>query len=496
MEDSASYDKKHAAMRALVYVCLIYFPLMLFFNLLRFWGYGFDTPDFGTFYQLIWNSANGNFLASSTKFPFDENSSRLGFHFSLLVTVIGTAVYKIFQAAESLLALHVLSVTLTSIPLFFALKNLTNERRALFWSLVYLFNPITLYHAMFSLQDVSLAVFFMALALYALTSRKLILFLFSLSCLLLAKEHYGLSVAGFGLLWWIRNKSPKVGISLVLIGLAATYIIIFQIMPRYSPYGTHYLLATDVYNSDFFRYQWLQTPEILRGLALIIFSASTVYTLAVLFVPLLLAPLLGAVFLLPAIGEILMNLLSANTLQRSMVLYYWAGATPFLVTAAAYGTRRFGKKVHIAIATVTFAAASIVLYFPVQRLAMLQDKKMDWAFGESFKSVEPHVPKDGLLMAVGGVGPHFANRRLIAPLDEKAYEKADYILFRLNHRKYLPLFQIPDNSMVYVNFATVLQSQNWGIVYWEYPYALFKRGAADVYDRQKVIEETKAQLAN
>ena len=133
--------------------------------------------------------------------------------------------------------------SLQDLPIFLlATRVFTSEKVGLLWALVYLVNPFILNAAAWDFHPITLAVPFVAMSMLSIESKNFRLLFFSCLVILSCKEHLGIMVIGFGLLWWIRNKSWKPAIVLILIGIIQFILVLMIIMPVLSPTGEHVMI--------------------------------------------------------------------------------------------------------------------------------------------------------------------------------------------------------------------------------------------------------------
>ena len=471
--------------RILAYVLLVYIPVFTLFNLLRLWGYGFGLVDLGIFHQIIFNFCNGDLFQTSIKYPFAANSSWLGFHFIVLPIVLAAPFYYLFPQPETLEVLHVLLCSLTSIIIYkTCIKLKTGSGWACFWAVVYLFNPITLYHVLFSFEEASFATPLMALGLYFVVSRKFTGLLITSFLLVLTKEHLGISVAGFGCLWALYNgkSARRQGLVLFLFGIASFLAVVFLIIPHFSPYHEHFMLsaASDVNNYN--RYQWLtgSFTEVLSLLPEKIFNQLNIQYLLYLLLPLLLLPLGTFMFLLPLGGDVLISLLSDFPAQKSWHLYYSAPLVPALIIASAITLQKMRGKKSMAGALVIINALLVIwLTQPlITQLSLFKNPRMDWNNGVQYQKAMSVVPKDAWLLVDEFSAVPVSGRRKLSGMEPELYSKADYVLLRISPYRYGPFYENL-NAIVLDYAESFANSPDWGLVYWQYPYAVFKRGAAD-----------------
>ncbi len=484
--------------RLLGYVIFLYFLVFTGLDLIRLWGFGYSMEDIGIFRQVIWNTLNGNWFQTSMKYPFEENVHWLGFHFSILTIVLCLPFYALFPYAETLVVIHVSVVAATAFLVYRTLLLLEiDARQSFIWSVVYLLNPITLYHAMFSLQEITFATPMIILGIIFTLKKNFPALVILCLVFLITKEHYGLTVSGFGLMWWYMHRSAKQGLSLTIAGLAGFVVVIFYIVPHFSPYDAHYMLADDSDSSNYGRYQWLKQPlpEVLSVLPEKIFGYNNIVLIVGLLLLFCFLPLGGLFFCLPLAADLITIILSGFAHQKSITYYYSAPFIPVLAIASAYTLKKITRKSSILAKVLRNGVLLIMIIFipltmklPVKKLSLLTDEGMDWAISERFLDLVDTVPADKMLYVDQNTGAYITGRRKIARMEFFDMYKADYVLLRISPYMYAPVNTI-ENQLPLEAALRLAGMVNWGLVYWEYPYAMFRRGAEHTADVKAMREE-------
>lgn len=511
-EAKEAYDKRrkvNAAIypRILTYVLIAYIPFFLFLNLLRLWGFGFSLEDMGIFNQVINNTLEGNILQTSIKYPYLENSSWLGFHFIILPIFLSLPFYAIYPHPETLSIIHVMLVSLTSIIIYRTCTKIKlGEQWACFWAVIYLFNPVTLYHALFSFQETSFATPLIALAFYFLLARNLKGLWVICSLLILTKEHYGLTAGAFGLSWWLYHKNLKQGFILAAIGGISFLIVIFVIMPYFSPYNAHFMLAEQSDGGNYGRYQWLSKPasEVISLMPGKIINSQNLLYISGLLLPVLFLSLGACILLLPIAPDIIVTLLSDFAPQKAIFYYYSASLIAPLIFAAAVTLSKFKARRKIAgvIIILHIIYFFLVMIIPFSKISLLTNPGMDWSYGKLYQDAAATIPEDKWIVADDLSSMPLSSRRRIMSSLLGSYEKADYIFLRISPYRVAPVNDTANKGAL-LAAQDLLSHADWELEYWKYPYVIFKRGTVDKYDPaelQKVVEyyldlkKTKTEL--
>ncbi|HXU94371.1 MAG TPA: DUF2079 domain-containing protein [Gallionella sp.] len=317
----------------------------MFLGLTRHWGYLTSINDLGVFDQAVWGTLHGQFLLNTTQ--LDQPINWLSFHFHP-VLLLFVPLYAMAPWPEWFTLAQALALSIAAWPIFLlASRVCRSETAGLLWAIAYLFNPFLLNAAAWDFHPVALAVPFIALALLAVENENKRMMLLSCIPLLFIQEQLGLTVAAFGLLWWLRNRQWKFALAVVLLGTAHAALVLGVFMPAFSPTGSHVMLAGDL--GQLSRYGWLgkSLGDIAANLLhhpwqifqQAIFGWRGWSYLVLLLLPLLGLPLAATAYLLPALPDLGANLLSANPMPTSMVAYHSVTLVPLFTVAAAYGAR-------------------------------------------------------------------------------------------------------------------------------------------------------------
>lgn len=496
----------------------LHFLLITAIGLSRHWGY--LTNDLGVFDQAVWGIVNGApFL--NTYNPFGLSINWLGFHFNPILLAFAPF-YLIHPAAEWLILFQAVAISITAWPLYLVARQATGSEQAAFlWSLAYLFNPFVLNAAAWDFHPVSLAAPFMALGVLAVERRQP--WLFGLACLflLLIQEHYGVAVAGFGLLWWLRNRSPVPAIAAVCLGIAHAVLVFGVIMPALSPTGSHIMMSGDL--GQLSRYGWLgESPgEILGNVfshpilvaRLVLDDLAGAKYLALLLLPLLVTPLVGIEFLLPALADLAANLLSANPMPRGIFSYHSIGLMPVLIAAGMHGASRIASRWRRYspgdIAKLVLWGSLVLAYFTGPfPLPYAKNYWQPRAWPLERESVVSEVrrllPPEASVSAQANIAAHLSQRYLIHPFPTKVGE-ADFIVLRLETPTLRPAGERPAEIGSLAHHLAVppaqylsaverlLEGDAYGVVYWNPPWLVFSRGNPSSGEVERAVREYLAQ---
>ena len=500
----------------LVIAILIHFAIILLLGLSRHWDYMSSINDLGVFDQAVWGVLNGESLLNTSL--FNRQINWLGFHFHPVVFLF-TPLYAIIPSATWLTIAQALALSLAAWPIFLlASRVCLSEKAGLLWALAYLLNPFLLNAAAWDFHPMTLAVPFVAISMLAIeTKRPYLLFactFFILSC----KEHFGVMAVGFGLLWYIRNKSWKPALGLTLIGIMHSLIVLCVIMPALSPTGDHPMLAN--------RYSWLghSMSEIIGRLFTDPFSIIKVVMIdfkGIAYILFLLAffcgfPLLAPAFLLPGLADLAANMLSANPMPRSPFAYHSVTLIPLLITAAIYGVKRLSlwqsRYTMTEIAGLAVMASLIGGY--VLAPLPLPGARNFWSPAHFLSLPDPRVQmirslvgENASVSAQANVGSHFSQRHEIYRYPNMVGQ-VDAIILRLespttninnlpmelmeNRRDYLQMLDSHlqmDRTEYIASIRSLLSENKYGVLLWDDPWLVLAQGASSHGLEQKLEQK-------
>jgi len=479
----------------------IHFVVILALGLFRHWGYMTSLNDLGVFDQAVWGTMHGQFLLNTS--IFNQTINWLGAQFSPALLLF-VPLYAISPNAEWLVLAQACALSVTAWPIFLlASRILKSEATGLMWAIAYLVNPFLLNAAAWDFHQTMLTVPFIAFGMLAIEKKDSRLLFLSCLPLLFIREHLGLTVAGFGLLWGLRHHDWKTATTLILLGLGHLLLVIVLIMPALSPTGSHVMLASDL--GQLSRYGWLgkSVGDIALNLLLhpwaiarqVLFDWGGWSYLTLLLLPLLGFSLAAPVYLLPALPDLAANLLSANTMPRIVFAYHSVTLVPVLTIAAAYGARRISLRWSwLSSAQISGLAliASLVMGYALAPLPIPGALNF-WAPAHFPIAPDP-VPAaireklgTASISAQGNVGAHFSQRNQIYFYPKKL-DDVEAVVLRLESptRKLSP----KEPGLIFSSLASHLQmrpaeylasiecllsGKEYGVLLWQDPWLVLRR---------------------
>jgi uncharacterized membrane protein len=497
----------------------LHFLLLMFLGLTRHWGYITSLNDLGVFDQAIWGTMHGQFLLNTSQ--LDQPINWLGFHFHPVILLF-VPLYAIAPCPEWFAFAQALALSLAAWPIFLLATRICQSGTAgLLWAIAYLFNPFLLNAAAWDFHPVALAVPFIALGLLAIEKADSRLLLFASIPLLFIQEQLGLTVAAFGLLWWLRNGQWKVALAIALLGVIHAALVLGVLMPALSPTGAHVMFAEHL--GQLSRYDWLghSVSEIALNMLThpwqiahkALFDWEGWVYLALLLLPFFGFPLAAAGQLLPAIPDLSANLLSANPMPSSAFAYHSVTLVPVLAVAAAYGAKRISLWwTWLSSAQVSGLAivASLVMGYTLAPLP-LPGAVNFWAPAHFPDAPDPRLPVlrailgNASVSAQSNIGAQFSQRREIFSYPKKINE-TEAIVLRLDSptKELWPKAPAGTASLAshlqmqpvdYLASVDCLLSRGvFKVARWEDPWLIFSRNATTNTGQRHEIELKLLQL--
>jgi uncharacterized membrane protein len=458
-----------------------------------------------TWDQVFWNILHHGAPLSTPNAPFIPQNM-FGFHFSPVVLLL-LPFYALWPHVELLQIVQSLCFGFAGMALFYALKAAgAKEWEAWAGCALYWFNPFVLSAAIWDFHEIAFATLFIAIALWGLCAKRFAIMLSALILLLLTKEHYGLSVAGFGFLWGWRHRDWRRGALLIVSGIVTLTILLAWVIPTLHG-GTHFMW-THSGTSD--RYSWMSEPwpkplhtlwhlwfenadDNIPGLInlLLLLMSGYVSVPGLLYVILLLTsglllPLAGLFYLAPAGADIFANLLSFNYVPRSIVAYHSAAIIPVVVIAAYQGYSWLTQK--CVIRKSVLAGGTLIMIIPLFNLALLP-----FTFWElnhiqlspdrtAIAHIHDLLPP-GDISVQSNVGVFFSAREAIYPFPYGIKQSSAVILHLANPFS-APSWKYSDQPygepafQYFPHLRTFMRQPGWYIAYWQPPWLVMKRGAA------------------
>ena len=504
----------------------VHFIILMLIGLSRHWGFMTSINDLGQFDQAIWSGLHGELFLNTI--TLNKQVNWIGLHFQPIL-ILFVPLYVIIPSVIWLIITQAVALSFTALPIFFLASRVSaSEKTGLLWALAYLANPFLLSAAAWDFHLVSLSVPFIAISMLSIETKNIRTLLLSSLVILSCKEHLGVMVIGFGLLLWIKNRDWKPAVSLIFIGVAHSILVLSIIMPALSPTGEHLMFEEGF--GHLTRYGWLgnSLKEVFQTvlfhpiyvIKIVMLGMGGAKYLLVLLIIFLGFPLAAPEYLLPGLADMMANMMSANPMPRSLFAYHSISLIPVLTVAAVYGSERisrWSKKFSVKELAGFAVITSFILGYYFAPLP-LPGARNFWKPVRFLNLPDPivHSIRDTIgekasVSAQNNVGSHFSQRKEIYRFPNKVGE-VDAIVLRLEsptnninnfpdqlktHRKYS--ISMLDNHLQmdrteYIDtIEHLLFGNDYGVLFWNDPWLVFKRGLADPEPR-KQIEQKLNQL--
>jgi uncharacterized membrane protein len=294
--------------------------------------------DLGNMVQAVWSTAHGNLL-QITGLRGDQ-ISRLAAHFDPILAAFAP-LWLVWPSPDVLLVTQAVAIAFGALPVYWlARKHLGSQRAALGFALAYLLYPPTQWLTLNEFHPVALACPLLLFAIWYLDEGRLLPFAIFAALAVTTKEEIGLVVGGLGLWYALEHRRRAEGAAIFALGTAVALVAIEVVVPHFNRAGS---------SSFFSRYSEVGgSPSGIVHTAVhhpwkIVTTAVTgrgLGYLVRLLLPLGLLTLFAPLFLLAAVPELAINLLSAAATQTSIRFHYTAGLIPVLIAGSIFGAAR------------------------------------------------------------------------------------------------------------------------------------------------------------
>ena len=388
--------------------------------------------------QAVWWTTQGKPLHMTTH-PLLSN--RLGLHVEPVLVLLAP-LYALVPSAKTLILVQVLALALAAVPLYaLAVQALARPILAIAFPLLFLLSPAIHNAALADFYPVTLGILPAMLALWAMARGRTRTALLFGGLTLLAREDYGLWLAGLALLGWVRTRQ-RVWIGAGLLGGAWFLTALFAITPAFSQSPDGQFWARYLF--------WLEGPEAWQTQG---FLPEKVRYLGLLLLMGGAGALLAPLWFVPALPMLVTNLLSNFTLPVSLDSYYSVLIAPQLLAATAMGLRRFRLRWQ-GVALVLLLLAGLAIHLVQGRSPLVPGFRPPQAVASALPAILAELPPDAPVCASPNLAPHVSNRAWLRVLPNRAH--CDWILLDIaGDRSRHP-------TRLY-NLVHTLLDEGWGI---------------------------------
>lgn len=316
----------------LIVLYCLYFTLASF---LRFDNFYTGRFDLGNMAQTVWNTAHGRIFTLTNPNGTDV-VSRLSTHADFLLILLAPF-YYLWPNPKNLLLIQTIVVSFGAVFVYLLSRDiLKNKGLSLALAFSYLLNPGVQRSNLYDFHAVTLATTFLLAAFYFLRKYRYLPFALFAFLAAITKEQVWVIIGLFGLYMAFIQRKKVLGVALLIICFTVFYYLIARAIPQ-ALGSKHFALS---YYSDFGE----KPSSIIKNIIFSPLKTSSVmlrpdrlkYLLQV-FTPLGFVSFLAPFFLIFALPDLVINLLSSNSQLHQIYYQYTSTITPFLFIATLYG---------------------------------------------------------------------------------------------------------------------------------------------------------------
>jgi uncharacterized membrane protein len=335
-------------------LAVIFTAVFFWLNSRQYRTFQLRAPDIAHFDQAIWNTLHGRFL-----FTTITGKSILEFHFTPYMALL-SPLLLIWSDVRVLFLAQLVGIAVSGLLLYKIVED-KHPLLAPIFLLAFYLNPMLHQVTLLELRRVTLAMPFVALALYGLYKDKRWLMLIGLGLALLVKEDMGLIVAMIGLYLTLVKRDLKWGIPIAVFGIAWTFSMLLWIIPS--------LTEGDYRQLNYFEDWGGSLGEIILNMVThplqvlqVMFDQQSLRGLWLSLLPVaLVLPFLAFDVFLIGLPAVAVMLLSSDQSMHSLDRWYMAPVIPVIYAAVAVGLTRLNRR-HARWATVVLLGATIIAY--------------------------------------------------------------------------------------------------------------------------------------
>ncbi len=455
---------------------VLYAAVFSYLSVLQHLSFNTNAFDLGNFFQAVWNTGHGR--------PFEFTNwsgatTRLAAHFEPILLPVAVLV-RLWPDPATLLVIQTVVVASGALSAFgFAYRRFGNELAALTFAAAYLLAPELDAAVLAEFHPVAMASAFLMHALYFYSADRKRPFVLFAVLAAATKEQVPLAVALLGLRAAVRPEWRRLGLGIAAGGILWFLLATFVIIPLNNPTGASpYLSRYDYLGSSPVEVvrAVLTRPEIVLQEAQNPVKAAYLLTL---FRPVLFLPFFAPATLLPALPDLVLNLLSTFEPMFRGGAHYSAVIVPFVIGAAIDGLdvlRRLAGRVRPDLAARVVNGFSALVLVSAGH-AYIFDVLLP--LFDRLPVVTPHdrlapevlkvIPDDAAVSAGNSLNPHLAARRRLYLFPE--VRDADYVAVDVRASPY-PV----DAGTQYWQLYALLSGGEWGVAAARDGYLVLVRG--------------------
>lgn len=412
--------------------------------------------DLANMNQTVWNTIHGRFFELTGA---GGTVSRFSIHADLILVLL-SPLYLVWDNSRILMITDSVALALGSIPLYLLSRRvIKNKILSLVIVATYLLNPGMQWSDIYDFHGVIFAIPFLISAFYFAYSasedkssaylayiRRWKWFMVFIALALTTKEEISLFVAMMGLFIAFVFHERKIGLITFLIGTTWFALMVFLIIPYFSPTGQHW--AWNWYDYLLPNTRTALSMEATTTIDKFIFNQDTKDYYLLLLKPFGFLPLLGLPWLLLALPELTINILSVSPAMRTIIYHYDSGITPALTIATIFGIRNLFwllNKIKVPIALQVYGLSALLLFTAIRvnyHYSPLPINPACWCYvyhvtdeDKAFLQVLRTIPNHASVSSSREIRPHVARREHSFTFPE-ASNSAQYVALIDQNREY------------------------------------------------------------
>ncbi len=464
----------------LVLCILLYIFYFACASFLRYENFYAGKFDLGNMDQTVWNTSQGRIFQLTSPDGI-EVVSRLAIHADFILILL-SPFYWLWNDPRTLLFLQTVIIATGSVFVYAIARQVIGNRMLSFiLSTAYLLNPSLQHSNLYDFHAVTLATTFLLGAWYFLLRKNYIVF--GVFCFLagITKEQVWITISLLGLYVYIKNfygekKIKILGLAIFILPVIFFYLLVSMIIPAERG-GHHFALS---YYSDFGD----SAEKIIKN---ILFPPDkTIFTLTredrveyivKLLTPLGFLPILSANYLIFALPDFLINMLSKNQQLREIYFQYTATITPFLFISTMYAIQFLHKKIpRISYRLVSWYLIFFILYsvyqfgpLPGSKSPNLDMFAKPYPNKKELKIILDQIPAHLSVSATNNLGAHLTRREKIFTVPI-GMNSADFVAFLLNDSYALPSLTEQKEMVEHLK-----ENSNYKILYEKNDFIIFEK---------------------
>src|SRR3989338_1315649 len=414
----------HKELILLSSMILLFVSFFSYYGIKRHQVYLSEYYDLGIMDQTVYNTSRGRILQLTDPTGF-TTINRLAIHADVFLAVLAP-LYWLYSGPVTLIILQVFTVALGSVFIYFLSKEILKSKIVslglVFLYLMYL--PLQ-WSVIFDFHSVTLTTTFILAFFFFLVKRRYLFSLFFAALAIISKEQVAVTIILMSVYFYLIRREKKFSIYLIFMSVIWLVSFFFVFLPLFRQ-NSHFALS---------RYQYLGTG--INAFVIIlqkIFHIATVTYLWKIFSPLAFLPLLSP-FILFAMPDLLINILSDNANMQNILHHYTAVLTPVFFISAIYGIKflikRFENKINylwiILVIALFFASYK---YSPLPYSLAYDGRPFNSRLPETndIQLLQRILSDENIKVAVSGnLGPHFSQRKTLIRFSSN-YKMADYVV--------------------------------------------------------------------